>query len=175
MHPAVIVLLVVLGVALLYTILCYIIANGVFKMATRPIAYTFDQSMQSQKQDFNVDFDDYLHNWNKQEFEVDGVHGKIRGEVVFHPEMPNQTRKKVAIVCHGHTCNRINSVKYGSIFYKQGYSLVLYDHAYFGLSDGPYTTLGFNEKFDLSTVIDYTKNLFGQDCFWRSTAKVWAQ
>lgn len=165
MHPAVIVLLVVLGVALLYTILCYIIANGVFKMATRPIAYTFDQSMQSQKQDFNEDFDDYLHNWNKQEFEVDGVHGKIRGEVVFHPEMPNQTRKKVAIVCHGHTCNRINSVKYGSIFYKQGYSLVLYDHAYFGLSDGPYTTLGFNEKFDLSTVIDYTKNLFGQDCF----------
>ena len=165
MHPAVIVLLVVLGVALLYTILCYIIANAVFKMATRPIAYTFDQSMQSQKQDFNVDFDDYLHNWNKQEFEVDGVHGKIRGEVVFHPEMPNQTRKKVAIVCHGHTCNRINSVKYGSIFYKQGYSLVLYDHAYFGLSDGEFTTVGGLEARDLTLVVDFARQTFGKDSF----------
>ena len=165
MHPALIVLIVVFGVVALYTILCYVIANGVFKMATRPIAYTFEESMKSQIQDFNVDFDDYLHNWNKQDFEVDGVHGKIRGEVIFHPDSATQQRKKVAIVCHGHTCNRINSIKYATIFYNQGYSIVVYDHAYFGKSDGPYTTLGFNEKFDLSTVIDYTKNLFGQDCF----------
>lgn len=165
MHPALIVLIVVFGVVALYTILCYVIANGVFKMATRPIAYTFEESMKSQIQDFNVDFNDYLHNWNKQDFEVDGVHGKIRGEVIFHPDSTTQQRKKVAIVCHGHTCNRINSIKYATIFYNQGYSIVVYDHAYFGKSDGPYTTLGFNEKFDLSTVIDYTKNLFGQDCF----------
>ena len=157
MHPALIVLIVVFGVVALYTILCYVIANGVFKMATRPIAYTFEESMKSQIQDFNVDFDDYLHNWNKQDFEVDGVHGKICGEVIFHPDTETQQRKKVAIVCHGHTCNRINSIKYATIFYNQGYSVVVYDHAYFGKSDGPYTTLGFNEKFDLSTVIDYTK------------------
>ena len=165
MEPIWIVLIVVFGVVALYTILCYVIANGVFKMATRPIAYTFEESIKSQIQDFNVDFDDYLHNWNKQDFEVDGVHGKIRGEVIFHPDTETQQRKKVAIVCHGHTCNRINSIKYATIFYNQGYSVVVYDHAYFGKSDGPYTTLGFNEKFDLSTVIDYTKNLFGQDCF----------
>ena len=165
MHPALIVLIVILGIVALYTLLSYIIAHVVFKMATRPTAYTIDQKIESQQKEFNIDLTDYLHNWNKQDFEVDGVHGKIRGEVVFHPDMQNQTRKKVAIVCHGHTCNRITSVKYGEIFYTQGYSLVLYDHAYFGLSDGQYTTLGFNEKFDLSSVIDYTKSIFGQDCF----------
>ncbi len=165
MHPAVIVLLVILGIAVLFTLFCYAVASFMVKTATRPTAFTIDQKIENQQNVFNLDLTDYLHNWNKQDFEVDGVHGKIRGEVVFHPDMQNQTRKKVAIVCHGHTCNRITSVKYGQIFYNQGYSLVLYDHAYFGLSDGPYTTLGFNEKFDLSSVIDYTKNLFGQDCF----------
>lgn len=165
MHPALIVLLVILGIAALYILLCYVVAKAVYKAATRPVAFTIDEALKTQKTEFDVDFTAYLSNWNKQDFEVDGVHGKIRGEIVFHPDMHNQTCKKVAIVCHGHTCNRINSVKYASIFYNMGYSLVLYDHAYFGLSDGPYTTLGFNEKFDLSTVIDYTKNLFGQDCF----------
>ena len=165
MHPVLIALIVIASIAILYTLLCYIVARAVFKYATRPVAYTIEQKLKNQQEEFNIDFTDYLHNWNKKDFEVDGVHGKIRGEVVFHPEMKNQARKKVAIVCHGHTCNRINSVKYASIFYNQGYSLVLYDHAYFGLSQGAYTTLGFNEKFDLSTVIDYTKGIFGQDCF----------
>ena len=165
MHPILIVLLVILGIAMLLALLCYLIAKAVFKSATRPIAYTLDESLKTQQEEYKVDFTDYFHNWNKQDFEVDGVHGKIRGEVVFHPEMQNQTRKKVAIVCHGHTCNRINAVKYATIFYNQGYSILMYDHAYFGLSDGDYTTLGYNEKHDLSAVIDYAKGLFGNDCF----------
>ena len=98
MHPAVIVLLVILGIAFLFTLFCYAVASFMVKTATRPTAFTIDQKIENQQNVFNLDLTDYLHNWNKQDFEVDGVHGKIRGEVVFHPDMQNQTRKKVAIV-----------------------------------------------------------------------------
>ncbi len=165
MHPALIVLIVVFGLVALYTLLCYIIAHGVFKMATRPTAHTLEEALQVQADETGLDFDDYHTTWNKQDFEVDGIHGKIRGEVVFHPDNTNQPRKKVAIVCHGHGWNRINSLKYAKIFYAQGYSIIIYDHAYFGKSDGNYTTLGFNEKHDLSAVIDFAKATFGENCF----------
>ncbi len=165
MEPIFIVLIVLFGILLLYTILCYVIAHVVYKMATHPTAHSLEEATQVQIDEANVDFTDYLHNWNKQDFELDGVHGKLRGEIIFHPDMDAQKRKKVVIVCHGHGWNRINSVKYATIFYNQGYSVVLYDHAYFGKSEGAYTTLGFNEKWDLSTVIDHVKGVFGYDCF----------
>ena len=72
---------------------------------------------------------------------------------------------KVAVICHGHTWNRINSLKYARIFYTKGYNVVIYDHAYFGMSDGKFTSLGFYERKDLSSVLDYTRSIFGKDAF----------
>lgn len=154
---------VVLGLALLWLILNLVIAHFVLKSATHPRVYTLDETRAMQIKSENLDFSDYDSVWKKQDFEVDGTHGKIRGEVVFN-ETPSK-RKKVAIICHGFTMNRINSVKYATIFYKRGYSLVLYDHAHFGLSDGDFCTLGCFEKRDLSVVIDYVRATFGDDAY----------
>lgn len=155
-------LLIVLGgLALLYLALCLVIAKGTLRAATTPKAYTLDEARDYQAKHEDMDYTDYDVNWKKQAFELDGVLGKVRGEIIFNPATAK--RNKVAIICHGHTWNRINSLKYAYLFYNKGYNVIIYDHAYFGESDGTYTTLGLNEKLDLSAVIDLARETFGRD------------
>ena len=160
-----IILTCILELGLLYLIFALIVAKAMLKQATTPVRHTFAEARELQQSLEHVDFYDYDNVWQRQPFAVDGLQGKVCGEIVFNPADENAKRHKVAIVCHGHTWNRINSIKYAAIFYNLWYSLVLYDHAYFGESEGKYTTLGCYERRDLSTVIDHVKKVFGEDCF----------
>ena len=115
------IVLIVIGAAVaLYTLLSFIVARVVLKMATTPTAHTLDEARAYQTEHEHMDYGDY-------------------------------------------TWNRLNSYKYARIFYDLGYSLVLYDHAYFGLSDGKYTTLGYYECHDLSAVCDMVRDRFGKN------------
>lgn len=149
--------------ALLYTILATIVAKGTLKAATTPVAHTIEEARSFQTEYEGMDYVDYDTVWRKRNFEVDGTRGKLRGEVIFNDAVSD--RVKVAIICHGHTWNHITSLKYARIFYAEGFNVVIYDHAYFGLSDGEFTTLGYYERQDLSSVIDYARVLFGEDAF----------
>ena len=157
------ILLIVLGgLCLLYLVLTIVIAKATLKAATTPVAHTLDEAREWQKKYENWDFTDYDEKWRRESFELDGVRGKLRGEVIYNDDAPQSDRKKVAVICHGHTWNRLNSLKYANIFYAKGYNIVIYDHGYFGLSDGKYTTVGDKERYDLNTVLDYTRSLFGE-------------
>lgn len=156
-----IVLIVLGGLCLLYLVLALVIAKATLKSATTPVAHTLDEAREWQKKYENWDFTDYDQVWKRQPFELDGVQGKLFGEVIYN-DAPKGERPKVAVICHGHTWNRINSLKYANIFYAKGYNLVIYDHAYFGLSEGTHTTVGDKERRDLNTVLDYTRTVFGK-------------
>ena len=153
----------VLCIVVLWLAVSAVIARKTLKMASAPVAHTFEQARRVQGDIEKQDFTDYDVNWKKQDFEIEGLHGKLRGEVVFNPCASK--RSKVAVICHGHTWNRINSLKYATIFYNKGYNLVLYDHSYFGSSEGKFCTLGYYERVDLSRVIDFTRQTFGQNAF----------
>lgn len=159
-----IVLICVGAVAVLYTLLCYVVSRKVLQMATTPTAHTEQEARDLQAAEEGWNFDEYDNVWTHEKFEVDGVHGKVRGEFIPNPSNDGAQKRNVAVVCHGHSWNHINSVKYAKIFYDLGYDVVLYDHAYFGQSDGKFTTLGFYEHRDLSTVLDKVKQRFGKDC-----------
>ena len=156
-----IVLIVIGGLCLLYLALAIVIAKATLKAATTPVAHTFDEAREWQQKYEHWDFTDYDKVWKKELFELDGVRGKLRGEVIYNTA-PQGSRVKVAVICHGHTWNRLNSLKYANIFYAKGYNVVIYDHGYFGLSDGAYTTVGDKERYDLNTVLDYTRKIFGE-------------
>lgn len=162
------ILLIIFGCAVflaaLYLVLAAIVAKGTLKAATTPVAHTTEEARAFQTEYEGMDYDDYDNVWRKQPFEVDGVQGKVRGEVIFNDAQSGDP-PRVAVICHGHTWNRINSLKYARIFYKRGYNVVIYDHAYFGRSDGKFTSLGYYERRDLSAVLDYTRELFGKDAF----------
>ena len=157
-----IVLIVIGGLGVLYQALAFIIAKGTLKAATTPVAHTLDEAREWQKKYENWDFTDYDEKWRREPFELDGVQGKLRGEIIYNETTQQGSRPKVAVICHGHTWNRLNSLKYANIFYAKGYNIVIYDHAYFGLSDGTHTTVGGKERYDLNTVLDYTRKVFGE-------------
>lgn len=158
------ILLIVLGaISFFYIILCIIVAKGVLKSATTPTANTLEKARSYQSEREHQDFSDYDYVWRKENFSVQGVHGKVVGEIVFNKTVgkPN----KVVVICHGHTWNRLNSIKYANIFYNAGYNVVIYDHAYFGESEGSYTTLGYYERHDLNAVLNVVREKFGDDAF----------
>ncbi len=97
--------------------------------------------------------------WDRRPFTLDAGDAVLSGEYVVNPRGP----KRVVIFCHGHTVCRLGEVKYAPLFYEQGWSLLLYDHRYFGRSTGKCCTLGQKESDDLLKVMDYAREVFGQD------------
>ena len=161
------ILLIVLGGLVvgvgLYLSLSLLVARGTLKAATTPHPHTFEEARDALTEYEGLDITDYDSVWRKEPFELDGVQGKLRGEVIYNDTADTSTRTKVAVICHGHTWNRVLSVRYANIFYAKGYNVVIYDHAYFGESEGTHTTIGDKERYDLSTVLDYVRQLFGND------------
>lgn len=107
----------------------------------------------------------YNSTWKKTEFCIDSDDVVIKGEYIINP-LDNGARKKVAIICHGQTAERISACKYGAILYDLGYSLVIFDERYHGASSGEYCTLGWKENLDIKKVIAYAKTIFGEDMFF---------
>lgn len=76
---------------------------------------------------------------------------------------PAGGRKKIAVISHGYTSTKYASAMYAEIFLKRGFEVIIYDQRNHGQSGKGYTTMGYYEKFDLQTVLDWCENRFGQD------------
>lgn len=107
----------------------------------------------------------FNNEWKRVEFSVDSEDVVIKGEYIINPN-DTGVRKKVAIICHGQTAERISDCKYGAILYDLGYNLVFFDERYHGASTGDYCTLGWKENLDIKKVISFAKSVFGEDMFY---------
>ncbi len=105
----------------------------------------------------------YEKRWPREDFSIvrDGV--AIRGEFIDNPN-DRGARRKIAVICHGQTANRYAALKYADIFYRAGFSALIYDERYFGRSDGDFCTLGQEESKDLAAIIAWVRERFGADC-----------
>lgn len=72
--------------------------------------------------------------------------------------------KRVVILCHGFSFNRVAGLKYSQIFLDNGFDVIIYDHRACGYSGGKYTTMGYYESQDLSAIIDWVYKNYGEDC-----------
>ena len=106
----------------------------------------------------------YEKRWARTAFELrrDGV--TLRGELIDNPTDRGE-RRKIAVICHGQTANRYASLKYADLFYRAGFSVLIYDERYFGASDGTCCTLGQEESLDLAEILAFVRRRFGEDCF----------
>ncbi len=109
--------------------------------------------------DFPEAFRRWDREWDRTPFTLDVGEAVLSGEYVVNPA----GKKRVVIFCHGHTVCRLGEVKYAPLFYDRGWSLLLYDHRYFGRSTGACCTLGQRESEDLRKVMAYARRVFGED------------
>ena len=109
--------------------------------------------------DFPEAFRRWDWEWDRTPFTLDVGDAVLSGEYVVNPA----GKKRVVIFCHGHTVCRLGEVKYAPLFYDRGWSLLLYDHRYFGRSTGACCTLGQRESEDLRQVMAYARRVFGED------------
>lgn len=157
--------IVVLIVLIVYCVFSCIIGVMCLKLVVKPTQHLHQEEREADEQNGLIQcFSDYDHLWERHDFTIQSDDVALIGEYIVHPSNTGK-RKKVAIICHGHTVNRICAVKYAKMFYDIGYSVVIYDARYFGASSGDYSTLGQNEEKDLVNVIAYTKKIFGEDAF----------
>lgn len=76
---------------------------------------------------------------------------------------PNGDTKDTVIVCHGYSANLYGSVKYMNMFYALGFNVLIYDHRGHGASGKSLCSMGYIEKEDLKTCVDWIINRNGHE------------
>lgn len=132
-------------------------SNKLCKIVIYPKKKSYEKGYIDQIKRLNLE--DYYNYLPKEEIILKSTYGyNIKGLFI-----PNGNSKKCIIICHGITANLNYSVKYIKPFYSRGYSIFIYDHRNHGLSGGNYTSMGYYEKYDLKTCVDFIFNKLGAD------------
>ena len=150
-----IVIIVIFSVVVIgYTVFALIISNHMLKAFIWPKCCTREWQTEFFKSQGRPSYD-YL---SREPFEL-----TLRDGYLIHGDISLNDPHKFMILCHGHGSTREGTLKYADIYYKLGYSIVLYDHRGHGDNTRVPCLMGFNESQDLVEVIHYVKNRFGND------------
>ncbi|WP_066716110.1 alpha/beta hydrolase [Clostridium sp. Marseille-P299] len=109
--------------------------------------------------------EEFYNSIKKEEFILTSRYGYKLSGIILSNEETNKSVNlhKVAVLCHGYTYGKYGSVCYAKILMELGFTCVIYDHRNHGDSDKVYTSMGYYEKYDLQTVIDFCYEHFGED------------
>lgn len=153
-------LIIVCAVLLLALAALLVLADKCLQLVVHPVRYRAEETAaQDRANGFGAAIDAYERDWKRRPFTLERDGAVIAGEIIENPAAKN----KAVIVCHGHTVNRIAALKYADIFYRAGYSLLIYDERYFGESTGDFCTLGQKESEDLAALYAFAKSQFGEE------------
>lgn len=148
-------------VGIVYVLMCYVVGWILLRKLTHPARYSYEHVRKSDEANGYTECFSEYEKLEKHELEITCSDGtKLCGEYIINPNGEN----KVAVICHGQTVNIMAALKYARMLYAQGYSIVMYDHRYFGYSDGNHSTLGYKESDDLILVLKKVREIFGEDC-----------
>lgn len=140
------------------------IAEKCLLMVTEPKRGTYaEKRAQELENGFGDCVEAYEKRWAREEIELVREGVTIRGELIDNPADRGE-RRKLAVICHGQTANRISALKYAEMFYRAGFSVLIYDERYFGVSGGDCCTLGQEESKDLAALLAMARRRFGEDC-----------
>ncbi|GGH38250.1 alpha/beta hydrolase [Paenibacillus segetis] len=154
----------VFSVIIIVLLLLLLIAFGI-------IHFTFRQITQMKLQT-HKDMFDYLESTgvytkerfeslNKHEVHVTSRDGlKLSGYVLeSYPKSP-----RWVIIVHGYTVSLFVSTQYIDMFQQQDFNILLIDQRRHGMSEGKYTTYGFEEKYDVEVWVQWILEHYGDHC-----------
>lgn len=88
---------------------------------------------------------------------------EMRDGYKIHGDISINNPKKFVVFGHGHGSTREGSMRFARLFYKLGYSIVLYDHRGHGDNERTYPTMGKRESFDMVEIVHQIKRKYGYD------------
>ncbi|MGB8453320.1 MAG: alpha/beta hydrolase [Anaerocolumna sp.] len=157
-----IILCVFLALVILLIAVSWILSNVILK----PEAIAYDKLYQREIEEGRL-VDEIYQSWEKEDFNIRSRYGYnlscqlINNDISKKQFLDPGNKLKIAIICHGYTCGKYSSMIYADMFLKKGITVLIYDHRNHGLSGRAYTTMGYYEKFDLQTVLDWCYSEYG--------------
>jgi fermentation-respiration switch protein FrsA (DUF1100 family) len=109
--------------------------------------------------------EEFYYRLAKEEVWIDSEYGYRLSCIVLENQLTRQSenKHKIAVFCHGYKCSKTASVVYAKILMDLGYTAIIYDHRNHGNSDKKFTSMGYYEKNDLKTMIDWCYQRFGEE------------
>lgn len=143
-------------ILLIILVISWILANLIIKPKVIDYGKLYDFEVEAGRLDEQL-----YDSWHKEEFTIRSTYGYSLSCMLINNELskkqfnqPNK-KKKIAIILHGIKKGKLSSMVYAKYFLERGITVLVYDQRNHGLSDKAYTTMGYYEKFDLQTIIDW--------------------
>lgn len=157
---------IILGTLLVLLLVLFIACWLLSDIILRPKVISYDALLQREIDEGRMKKELY-DSWDKKEFIIKSRYGYdlscqlINNEKSLQQLDNPEVKRKLAIVCHGYTCGKYSSMIYADMFLQRGITVLAYDHRNHGLSGKANTTMGYYEKFDLQSVLDWCYEEYG--------------
>lgn len=157
-----IIFIILIIVICLFVLVSWILTNVLLK----PKTITSEELYEREKANGRLD-SEWYDTLDKKDFTIESKFGYTLSCQLLNNELSNKQfekkkeKIKIAVICHGYTVGKYRSVIYSKLFLNRGITVLTYDHRNHGLSGKTFTTMGYYEKFDLQTVIDWCYQTYG--------------
>ena len=85
------------------------------------------------------------------------------GTIIEGDFSPHENPRGIIVLAHGYTWTREGCLKYAQFFYKNGFSIFVFDERFHGKSKYKYTTMGHLESRDICDIVKYLRDKYGKD------------
>jgi uncharacterized protein len=142
----------VLIIVFIFNTLGFIIGNIIYEEVSRVNRTRVSESFEVFK--YKNEFEE-LGKLYKEKVSIPSVNGYNLSGTYIHNS--KETKDSVVIV-HGLGCTRWVSLKYCDIFLSLGYNVLIYDSRFHGNSGGKNITMGYKEKYDLNSAVNWLRD-----------------
>ncbi len=157
---------IILGVLVILLIIVVTVSWVLSNIVLKPKVIDYEELYQRELEEGRLT-DKIYQGWDKEDFIIRSRYGyNLSCQLINNDTSKKQVgnpsgKMKIAIICHGYTCGKYSSMMYADLFLKRGITVLTYDHRNHGLSGKAFTSMGYYEKFDLQTIIDWCYEEFG--------------
>lgn len=148
-------LIIILSLVGVYVLLSLIIAIVIVQLTVYPKLQSKEMHIALNKK---YGRDEGTENFERKPFKL-----CLKDGYIINGDVSINDSKKFMIVSHGHSANREAVMKYARVFYKLGYSIVLFDQRGHGENKRTRCTMSKLEQLDLLEVIDFVKTTYGNE------------
>lgn len=152
-----IIILSVISIIFIVTIIFYFIGNYFYNLALNPNTpkdMIFGKSKDSSNED------ETKNNWliNKSKYTDKYINSFDNLKLHSYKILNENTSDNWAIVVHGYTCEGLQMSPYAENFYNAGFNVIVPDLRSHGLSEGNYIGMGWKDRLDIISWINYIIN-----------------